>query len=220
MQPSRSKDYTFPMSHRFLFHLMFLSEMMTADRQPVTFMNLNSWVSVIARVKHGSDWLHFFNWFWLHWVFLVAWGLCLVVVSALSLPCCMRALSSCGERGAILCCGARASHCGGFACCRAGALRQSSFSNCGCGTWAQWLWCLSVLALWHMGSSWTRDRNDVPCIARWILTHGTNTQGSPDDIFYFPVYRVWIWSVLKALRAVLLLKFYIFFFSFPRVPFL
>ena len=40
--------------------------------------------------------------------------------------CCVRAFSSCGERGPLFCCGARASHCGGFSRCRAQAL----------GTWA------------------------------------------------------------------------------------
>ena len=34
----------------------------------------------------------------------------------------MKALSSCGERGAILCCGAWASHCAGFSCCGAQTL--------------------------------------------------------------------------------------------------
>ena len=47
--------------------------------------------------------------FWLHWVFVAAYGLSLVVAS-----------------GATLCCGAWVSHCGGFSCCRARAL----------GTWA------------------------------------------------------------------------------------
>ena len=43
--------------------------------------------------------------FWLHWVFIAARGLSLVAAS-----------------GPTLCCGARASHCGGFSCCRAWAL--------------------------------------------------------------------------------------------------
>ena len=48
---------------------------------------------------------------WLCWVFVAARGL----------------FSSCGNWGATLRCGARASHCGGFSCCGAWAL----------GTWAQ-----------------------------------------------------------------------------------
>ena len=48
-------------------------------------------------------------------------------MAALGLRCCARASSSCGERGATLHCGARASHCVGFSCRGARAL----------GTWAQ-----------------------------------------------------------------------------------
>ena len=50
----------------------------------------------------------------------------------------MWAFSSCGEQGATLCCGVRASHCNGFSCCGAQALgTQASvdaarvFSSCG-----------------------------------------------------------------------------------------
>ena len=46
-----------------------------------------------------------FIYFWLCWVFVAARGLSLVAAS-----------------GATLCCGARASHCGGFSCCGARAL--------------------------------------------------------------------------------------------------
>ena len=59
----------------------------------------------------------------------------------LGLRCCARAFSSCGERGATLCCGARASHCGGFSHCGARALgaRASVVVARGlssCGSWA------------------------------------------------------------------------------------
>ena len=47
----------------------------------------------------------FLIYFWLHWVFIAGLGLSLVVVS-----------------GATLCCGAWASHCGGFCFCGAWAL--------------------------------------------------------------------------------------------------
>ena len=43
-------------------------------------------------------------------------------LAALGLCCCAQAFSSCGELGATLRCGARASHCGGFSCCGAGSL--------------------------------------------------------------------------------------------------
>ena len=60
--------------------------------------------------------------FWLHWVFAAACRFSLVA-----------------ERGATLCCGARASHCGGFSCCGARALgtRASVVMACrlsSCGT--------------------------------------------------------------------------------------
>ena len=42
-------------------------------------------------------------------------------LAALGLRCSARAFSSCSEQG-LLCCGARASHCGGFSCCGARAL--------------------------------------------------------------------------------------------------
>ena len=42
-------------------------------------------------------------------------------LAALGLRCCAWAFFSCGEQG-LLCCGARASHCGGFSCCGARAL--------------------------------------------------------------------------------------------------
>ena len=40
-----------------------------------------------------------------------------------------------------------------------------------CGPWGTWLqlWHTGLVALGHMGSSQTRDRNCVPCIGRWIL---------------------------------------------------
>ena len=59
-------------------------------------------------------------------------------VAVLSLCCCAWAFSSCGERGATLCCGVKASHCGGFSCCRARALGSQAsvvaargLSSCG-----------------------------------------------------------------------------------------
>ena len=41
------------------------------------------------------------------------------------------------------------------------------------GTWAQWLQCPGLDAPWHVGSSWTRDWNLIPCIGRQILNHWT-----------------------------------------------
>ena len=32
---------------------------------------------------------------------------------------------------------------------------------------------MDLVVLWHVGSSWTKDRTRVPCIGRWILNHWT-----------------------------------------------
>ena len=90
--------------------------------------------------------------FWLHWVFVACVGF-------LQLQ----------RAGATLCCGAQASHCGGFSCCGAQALgvRASVVAArrlSSCGTRAQ-------LPHRHVGSSRTRDQTHVPCIGRQILNH-------------------------------------------------
>ena len=56
--------------------------------------------------------------------------------------------------------GARTSHCGGFCCCEAWFLKHR-LSSCG----------MDLVALWHVGSSWTRDWTHVPFIDRQILKH-------------------------------------------------
>ena len=43
----------------------------------------------------------------------------------------------------------------------------------------QWLWCSGVAAPRHVGSSWTRDRTGVPCIARQLTTRPS---GQPPHI--------------------------------------
>ena len=51
--------------------------------------------------------------------FLKKINLKLYSLASLGLGCCAQAVSSCGERGLLSSCSARASHCGGFSCCRA-----------------------------------------------------------------------------------------------------
>ena len=53
---------------------------------------------------------------------------------------------------------------------------------------AQLLWRMGLAALYHVGSSHTRDRNRVPCIARWILNHWTT--GKP-----------WLLSILNCSQS-------------------
>ena len=47
--------------------------------------------------------------------------------------------------------------------------RSADFSSC--GAWAQQSWHTGLVAPWHVGSSWTRDRSCVPCIGKQILNH-------------------------------------------------
>ena len=59
------------------------------------------------------------------------------------------------SRGYSLNCHVQTSHCGGFFCGKAWALEHEGFSCC--GTWALQLSLVGLVALWHVGSSWTRD---------------------------------------------------------------
>ena len=56
----------------------------------------------------------------------------------------------------------------GFSSCSAWA---QQLRLVGSGSQAQQLWRRGLVALWHVGSSQSRDRNHVPCIGRQILNH-------------------------------------------------
>ena len=81
--------------------------------------------------------------------------------------------SSCGERDLLSSCGVWASHCPGFSC----GTWASVTVACGLssyGVWALEHWlsscgCMDLVALRHVGSSWTRDRTHVSYIVRWTL---------------------------------------------------
>ena len=45
------------------------------------------------------------------------------------------------------------------------------------------VWCMDLVALWHVGSSWIRYRTHVPCIGRQILNHWT-TRKVPRGFFW------------------------------------
>ena len=91
----------------------------------------------------------------------------------LGLRCCRQAFSSCGEWGLLSSCGAETSRCGGF-----------SLQNMGSTMQARSLWCTGLVALWHVESSWPRDRTCVPCIGRQILSHWTTREVLP--VFFSP----------------------------------
>ena len=102
----------------------------------------------------------------LGWVFVAARGLSVVV---------HRDYSSCSVR---------ASFCGGFSLQSMGSRAQAQQSwrvrsvVAARGLYRvqpQQLWHMG-LALWHVGSSRTRDRTSVPCISRRILNHWTTRE--------------------------------------------
>ena len=80
-----------------------------------------------------------------------------LLLAVLCLHCCAQAFSSYGEQGLLSSFGARASHGGGFS--RGQAL----------GHKPNWLGCVVLASLWHVGSSWIRDWTQVACIGLRIL---------------------------------------------------
>ena len=115
-------------------------------------------------------------------------------LSALGLHCCAWAFSSCSEGGyfSLWCTGF---HCGGFSCCGSWALGVQASVVVACGLqqlWltgsrvqAQQLWHLGLVALWHVGSSWTRARTHVPCTGRRIINHCATREA-----LFFKVYFI------------------------------
>ena len=55
--------------------------------------------------------------------------------------------------------------------------RHTGFSRC--GSRAQLLWRMGLVAPRHVGSSRTRARTRVPCIGRWILNHCATREALP-----------------------------------------
>ena len=109
---------------------------------------------------------YLFIYFWLHWVFIAAHGLPLVVES----------------RGLLSCCTVWASHWGGFSCCRAQGLQQlwcmgsvvtaPRLQSAGSVvvTWAQWLY-----GMWDL-----LEQGSNPCPLHWQAdSQPLDHQGSP-----------------------------------------
>ena len=107
---------------------------------------------------------YLFIYFWLRWVFVAVCRLSLVAArgGCSSLWCTgfslqwLLLLYSTGSRHA------------GFSSC--GAWTQQLWLT-GTRVQAQQLWSMGLVALWHVGSSWTRAQTRVPCIGRRILNH-------------------------------------------------
>ena len=102
--------------------------------------------------------------FWLHWVFVAACGLSLVGASGgySSLQCPGFSLTW------FLFLRSTGSRCTGFRSCGAQA---QQLRLVGSRAQAQQLWRTGLIALWHVGSSRTRDQTRVPCTGRQILNH-------------------------------------------------
>ena len=87
----------------------------------------------------------------------------------------------------------------GFSCWGALDLGHEGCSSC--GAWAQQLrlagsraqvqqlWLMTLVALWHVGSSWTRDQTHVSCIGRLILNHWiTREPHTSLHLSFFPLF--------------------------------
>ena len=114
--------------------------------------------------------LFFFNllilfvYFWLRWVFVAAHGLSLVAASGghSSLQCVDFSLRW------LLLLQSTGSRCTGFSSC---GMRAQQLWHAGSRAQAQWLWHMSLVAPWHVGSSRTRARTRVLCIGGQIPNH-------------------------------------------------
>ena len=110
------------------------------------------WVVLILFIFFNKFIYFIYIYFWLRWVFVAARGLSLVVASG----------------------GYSSLRRAGFSLQRLLLLRSTGSRHAGsssCGTQAQQLWRMGLVALRHVGSSWTRVCTHVPCIGRRILNH-------------------------------------------------
>ena len=82
---------------------------------------------------------------------------------ALSFCCCVNSFPCCSKWGLLLLVVHRASHWGAFCSCIAQALEHR----------CQQLWCMGLVAVQHVDSSWTRDGTHLPFIGRGIPIHCT-----------------------------------------------
>ena len=96
-------------------------------------------------------------------------------MAALGPRCCMWALSSCSEQGPLFVAVHR------LLTAVASPIAEHRLQACG----LQELWCTGLVAPWHVGSSRTIARTQVPCIGRRIPNHCT-TREAPTAFFLFP----------------------------------
>ena len=127
-----------------------------------------SWMVASWAVYFIFIYLFFKIYFWLHWVFVAACRLSLVVSMGFSLWW-LLLLRSTGSR------------CTGFSSC--GTWAQQLWLR-GSRAQAQQLWLTGLVALQHVGSSQTRAQTRVPCIGRRILNRCA-TREAHGCLFYF-----------------------------------
>ena len=108
-------------------------------------------------------------------------------LAVLGLRCCLRVLSSCGERELLT---SEASPVEEHRLCTS-RLQQLQLS--GSEAQGQQLWCVSLAAPRHVGSSQIKDQTGVPCIAR--RTQSLDHQGSPDYCYLKMNPQIHIFSV-------------------------
>ena len=87
--------------------------------------------------------------------------------------CCCMGFSSCGQWGPLSGCGARASRCRGFSCCGARDLgtQTSVVASPRLGSSGSIVVATDLVAVWHVGFSWTGDWTPVSCSDRRIPSH-------------------------------------------------
>ena len=118
-------------------------------------------------------------------------------LAVLGLHCCEPAFPSCGEWGIFSIWGAQASHCPSLPLIsplstpplqslgsREHKLKQLQLMVS--RVWAEYLWCMGLVAQQHVESSGTRDWTHVPCVSRQILNHWTT--GEVQDIFFITIF--------------------------------
>ena len=102
--------------------------------------------------------------FWLCWVFIAACGFSLVAMRGGYFLVAMDGLHAVA---ASLVAEHRLSRTWASVVVARGCSNQPADSR----IWAQQLWCMDLIAWWHMKSSWTRNLTHVPCIGWQILSH-------------------------------------------------
>ena len=115
-------------------------------------------------------------------------------MAALGILCCTWAFSSCSEQRLLW-----VSECGLLTHC-SGLFWSTGFSSG--GVWAQQLWWVGLVALQHVGSSWTRDQKRVPGIGR-LPTTGPPGKFTSDPywdcstVFLLKILILAIWCFLR-----------------------